>query len=158
MQATTLTGKELSDLHNAGCKLHFAIQSLESTLAPAVLRELREAQALLQAGIDRPRKESDKIEDDYRDLAALVAKDAKLKSVWSAGVVNFKEIPHPKATKMVYEGDKKLEVNLIEGSWLGLWKAADTLIRESRDSHHIFVEGFETRNGDETTLYLCVGS
>jgi hypothetical protein len=86
-------------------------------------------------------------------------------SIWSIyeELENIDEIPFPEATHVVYtdhwggnveEGEP---VNVwIEGngSWKDLWKAADTAIKESGDSHHTFIEVFkETSDPNVVSLH-----
>ena len=52
---------------------------------------------------------------------------------------------------------KPVEVELPEGNntWLDLWKAAEQCIVLSKDSHHVFIEGFKQMDGK---LELITGS
>ena len=45
---------------------------------------------------------------------------------------------------------------MFGATWGDIYRAADWAIRNSGDSHHIFIEGFELRNGNE--LHLVTGS
>lgn len=81
-------------------------------------------------------------------------------SIWSILEHDPSE-PHPyqDATTVRYDlhwgGAGTCYATILGPSYLDLWVAADKVIRESGDEHHVFVEAF-TPDGDE--LILSVGS
>ena len=82
-------------------------------------------------------------------------------SMWSIyDGVNDPYEPSPyEARTMVYQDNwaEPVEVSLPAGklTWLDRWKAADKCIKQSGDTHHIFIEGFRPNGG---VLELITGS
>lgn len=84
-------------------------------------------------------------------------------SVWSVFEVvdNMKDVAYKhKAPTLVYSdhwGNKEVSCKLPPNpTWKQLAKAADKLIKQSRDEHHVYVEDFfETKKG---VLELSTGS
>ena len=87
-------------------------------------------------------------------------------SVWSIfGVNDFSVVPFPGITTLRYEEhwgpkDRPLvhhfEDQVGPPTWMDLWKAAESLIRLSGDTHHVFIEAFSPRGTG--TFYLQTGS
>lgn len=82
-------------------------------------------------------------------------------SMWSLydGINDVEESSPYKARTMAYANNwgEPVEVTLPEGNltWLQLWKAADECIKQSGDTHHVFIEGFKPNGG---VLELITGS
>lgn len=82
-------------------------------------------------------------------------------SMWSIyDGVNDPSEPSPyEARTMAYNNNwgEPVEVPLPQGklTWLDLWRAADKCIKDSGDTHHVFIEGFRKNGG---ILELVTGS
>ena len=80
-------------------------------------------------------------------------------TVWSIYEVKDMNDKHPYSRAKVLKYDEnfgKPSLTPIEGdTWLDLWFAADAVVKESGDEHHIFIEDFED-NG--SYLELITGS
>ncbi len=90
-----------------------------------------------------------------------IQRENQMSSIWSLFEVrDFTAVPFPDATKMVYAdhwGEKHFEVELPEKpTWLDLWIAADSLIKQSGDCHHSFIDAFEQWGNN--VLSLSTGS
>lgn len=158
----TFSPEEVRDLHNGKCELRFAIQSIEQVLAEKHTARLNKALSLIDKAMssmyeeeERQLREADKVHDHLRTTH-------QLSSLWSISEVrDFSEVPFPNATSLVYKNNwgKHVECALPNNpTWLDLWKAADTLIKLSGDSHHVFIENFIPENGNLTVLELSTGS
>ncbi len=85
-----------------------------------------------------------------------------LSAVWSIYEVdNLNEVhPFVGATKVIYRayGSGDHEVAINGTTWESLYIAADKLIRESGDNHHIFIEAFKQSSISPEILFVSTGS
>ena len=96
---------------------------------------------------------------DYFDTSRS---ELGLSAVWSIYEVdNLNEVhPFVGATKVIYRayGSGDHEVAINGTTWKSLYIAADTLIRESGDNHHIFIEAFKQSSISPEILFVSTGS
>jgi hypothetical protein len=124
-----------------------ALQSVRDALAPAYAQD--------NAAFDRKNNYFDQVRDENQ-----------LRSIWSLydeTDVGLFEQPHPygTATQLVYSqhwGNKPVVVEIQGNTWLDLYRAADTAIQQSGDSHHIFIERFSCDCTESSTIHLSTGS
>jgi hypothetical protein len=97
------------------------------------------------------------------DYYSSFQSDNGLRSIWSIyelpvhGFLN--EHPYPSDAFVVYTqhwGHGRKHYPVQGGAWADLYRAADAAIRDSGDDHHIFIERFTLKNGNE--LHLTTGS
>jgi hypothetical protein len=85
-----------------------------------------------------------------------------LNAVWSIYEVDNLSQPHPYAgaTKVIYRayGAGDHEVAIEGNTWKSLFIAADKLIRDSGDGHHIYIEDFKQSSIDPSILFVTTGS
>jgi hypothetical protein len=85
-----------------------------------------------------------------------------LSAVWSIFEVDNLNENHPfvGATKVIYKtyGSGDAEVAINGTTWASLYIAADTLISESGDNHHIFIEAFKQSSINPEILFVTTGS
>jgi len=85
-----------------------------------------------------------------------------LNAVWSIYEVENLSQPHPYvgATKVIYRayGAGDHEVAIEGNTWKSLFIAADKLIRDSGDGHHIYIEDFKQSSIDPSILFVTTGS
>lgn len=85
-----------------------------------------------------------------------------LSAVWSIYEVDNLNEAHPfvGATKVIYRayGSGNHEVAIEGDTWESLYIAADTLIHESGDNHHIFIEAFKQSSISSEILFVSTGS
>ena len=158
----TLTADEFKTIHNGLCDLDWAIRGLEDVLNPQLFERLSKAASEIRSGMDgayrQDREEGDRKSDHYRDVGQQLGMD---QSVWSVYEVDNLSDPHPYpgVERVVYGnhwGNKPVSCTVNGSTWAALWIAANACVRDSGDTHHIFVEGFELKNGNE--LHLVTGS
>ena len=112
-------------------------------------------------GSEMWRTQWDACTGDLMEWLDSIKSEYAFDSVWSLwNVRDFTEVPFPGATHVTYMNGfngKSVGIQINENaSWLDLWKAADTLITDSGDRHHVFIEKFKQHdNGD---LSLTTGS
>jgi hypothetical protein len=96
---------------------------------------------------------------DYFDTARS---ELGLTAVWSIFEVDNLNETHPfvGVTKVIYKtyGSGDAEVAIDGNTWKALYIAADTLISESGDNHHIFIEDFKQSSINPEILFVTTGS
>ena len=141
--SVTLTAEEFTRIHNALC---FApSRGLEATV-DAIREALAGAYAQEEQDFDRKM-------DYYRRFK----EDNKLETIWSMYELEehgfLKDHPYTSDAFVCYQGQ---HVPVFGNTWGDIYRAADWAIRNSGDDHHIYIEAFELRNGNE--LHLVTGS
>lgn len=151
MQTVTLRGKDFSTIHNALCDL----RSVSTRCSDAMAREIDPIIFKLEQGLEDVYQQENAEVDRRLDHYESVARENGFVSVWSIYDIDDLSLPH------CYGEDINVQYNncmaKVEGhTWIDLWRAADKVIRESGDDHHIFIECFLR---DQTTvLKLSTGS
>ncbi len=141
--AVTLTAEEFSRIHNALC---FAPnKGLEATVDA-----IREA---LAGAYQQEEQDFDRKMAYFRRFQ----EDNKLETIWSIYELEehgfIRDHPYTSDAFVCYQGQ---HVPVFGSTWGDIYRAADWAIRNSGDAHHIFIEAFELRNGNE--LHLVTGS
>ncbi len=141
--SVTLTAEEFTKIHNALC---FAPnKGLEATV-----NAIREA---LAGAYTQEELAFDSKMDYYRRFQ----EDNKLETIWSIYELEehgfLKAHPYSSDAFVCYQGQ---HVPVFGNTWGDIYRAADWAIRNSGDQHHIFIEHFELKNGNE--LHLVTGS
>jgi len=159
----TLTTEEFKDIHNALCDLDRIAESLEDVLKPEKFVRLQKAKTAIREAMKRAYEEDNRLFKERSDLYNHAKAECKLQSIWSIYEVDdlYAEHPYAGANELVYKdhwGDRPVSVPLLGKRWIDLWIAADYLIKESGDEHHIFVERFRPLQENNTTLVLHTGS
>lgn len=139
----TLTADEFSRIHNALCFANS--ENIEKTVE--IIR------AALTNAYDQERQDFDHKMDYYDRFQAA----NKLAAVWSIYELEehgfLKDHPYPKDVAVCYQGET---VPVFGSTWGDVYRAADWAIRNSGDQHHIFIEAFQLKNGNE--LHMTTGS
>jgi hypothetical protein len=141
--AVTLTADEFKTIHNALC---FAqSKSIEETVD--IIREaLQGAYAQDNAAFDRKNSYFRRFQAEH-----------KLETIWSMYELDehgfLQDHPYPADAFVCYQGG---HVPVFGSTWGDIYRAADWAIRNSGDDHHIFIEAFKLKNGNE--LHLITGS
>jgi hypothetical protein len=96
---------------------------------------------------------------DYYDS---VRNELGLSAIWSIYEVDNLSDRHPfeGVTKVIYRayGSGDHEVAINGSTWAALYVAANALIRDSGDDHHIFIEGFKQSSISPEILFVTTGS
>jgi len=100
--------------------------------------------------------------DEKFDYYSQIREDLGLDAVWSIyEVKNLSEChPFKGATKVIYRayGSGNHEVAIEGDTWKSLYIAADQLIRDSGDGHHIYIESFKQSTISPEILFVTTGS
>ena len=141
--SVTLSAEEFTRIHNALC---FAPnKGLEATVDA-----IREA---LSGAYRQEEQDFDRKMAYYNRFKA----ENKLEAIWSMYEIPehgfLQAHPYLDTVFVCYQGG---HVPVFGATWGDIYRAADWAIRNSGDTHHIFIEAFELRNGNE--LHLVTGS
>ena len=141
--SVTLTADEFRQIHNALCFANSkSIEETVETIRAALAGAYQQEEADFDSKMDYYRRFQD---------------DNNLEAIWSIYELEehgfLKDHPYPDTAFVCYQGG---HVPVFGATWGDIYRAADWAIRNSGDSHHIFIEGFEFRNGNE--LHLVTGS
>jgi hypothetical protein len=141
--AVTLTAEEFSKIHNALCfanskGIEATVDAIREALAGAYAQENQDFESKM---------------DYYREFQNA----NQLAAIWSMYELEehgfLADHPYPSDAFVCYQG---AHVPVFGPTWGDIYRAADWAIRNSGDSHHIFIEHFELKNGNE--LHLVTGS
>lgn len=136
-------------IHNTLCNLQWHKDDTVKDAVEAIRRSLKDLYDQENAAFTARSK-----------VYSRVKEELGLSTIWSIYEVEDMDAEHPYqgATTVVYKdhwGEIPV-VSMIDGNtWAALYAAADACIRDSGDSHHTFIEGF---NRCENALYLTTGS
>ena len=160
----TLTKEEFTKMHNALYDLDCARADLESVVAPTLMTRLNRAATDLRKGMKGVYEQESTQWRRQQDYFESVQSELKCRSVWSLfdhDVEDFYTEHTYKGAKVLKYKDtwgKPVEVPLAGNRWVDLYIAADYLIKESGDDHHIFIEQFAAKEEDPSVLFLRTGS
>lgn len=160
----TLTSEEFKTIHNALYDLDSITRNLEGVLRDELYAKLAKAASEIRGALDgaytQERIAGDRKFGHYRDMGEQLGLH---ESVWSVYSVENMADRHPfvGADRVVYKdhwGGKPVSCSINGLTWAALWVAANACIRDSSDSHHIFIEDFSASEDDPKTLVLTTGS
>jgi len=156
----SITADQISKLHNAYWLLSNEIAELEDVFSTSKITSLRKGLSILKDAYS-PLSEAKDFEWDRRNSYYDDIKQAnKFKSVWSIyEVVSFQSSSGFGNGTLKYENVKvpmREDTNTGCITWLDMWKFAEQAIRESEDSHHMFIEAFYDRG--DGVIELVTGS
>ena len=141
--AITLTAEEFKQIHNALCFAH----------TDGIQKTVETIRAALAGAYQQEEQDFDRKMDYFRRFQ----EENKLETIWSIYELEehgfLKDHPYTSDAFVCYQGQ---HVPVFGNTWGDIYRAADWAIRNSGDAHHIFIEAFELRNGNE--LHLVTGS
>ena len=158
----TLTADEFKTIHNALCDLDHVKQTLEDILSKDLYIKLAKATSQIREGLANAYEQDNKSFENKSDHYDQVRKELGLTTVWSIYEVDNLSERHPfeGVTKVVYQayGSGDHEVAINGGTWAALYVAANALIRDSGDDHHIYIESFKQSSINPEILFVATGS
>jgi hypothetical protein len=159
-----LTAEEFKTIHNGLCDLGIVCDRLENVLTPDLYRLLLQAQSQIRQGLENAYvQEQQDFERKHRHYDEVKREAGITHSEWSMYEVQNMTDQHPYANidRVVYRshwGPQPVSASITESIWSALWRAADTCIRDSGDSHHVFIEAITPDPQDPRILILSTGS
>lgn len=160
----TLTADEFKTIHNALCELDGINTQLEDVLHKDLYIKLAQTASKIRKGLSSAYEQDSQAFDRKNEHYGRIQEELGLSSVWSMYEVDNLSDPHPYpgATTVLYTdhwGDKDAVRIPINGlTWAALYVAANAAIRDSGDTHHIYIENFRPSKDDNTVLMLSTGS
>lgn len=160
----TLTVEEFKTIHNALCDLDNITRQLEDVLKPELYTKLARAGTTIRDGLAGAYDQDDKaFTRKSRHYDEVKAELGLKNSEWSIYEVDNLSDRHPfeGADRILYKdhwGEKPVSRSINGMTWAALWVAANAVIRDSEDEHHVFIERFRPSKDDPKTLILSTGS
>jgi hypothetical protein len=146
----TLKAEEFKTIHNTLC-------SLDCLGDPKVAELVETIRNALSGAYEQDNTSFDRKYAHYDG----VRKDLGLDAIWS--IYEIEDLnerhPFPSDSFVVYKdhwGQTPVHCAVYGSTWAALYVAANACIRNSGDEHHVFIERFTLKNGNE--LHLTTGS
>jgi hypothetical protein len=161
MNNFVITSDEVRDIHNGLCYLRNAIDRLEDTLSPFLVKELRNAKSEIEKGFKSVKKQREDVWDSKNDLFNELRDNNKFTSIWSIYEVDnihgYCDITVEEDSVLLHQN---VSVQLPAGklTWFELWKFAEEVIVMSRDQHHVYIESFTQSSINPKIILLGTGS
>ena len=159
----TLTAEEFKTVHNGLCDLDSVIRQLEDVLKPELYAKLARGASEIRIGLASAYDQDDKsFSSKSRHFDEVKASLGLQHSEWSIFEVEDMSARHPfhGATKVHYKDHwgKPVTKDVVGATWAALYVAGNAAIRDSGDSHHVFIEHFEPSKADSSVLIMQTGS
>jgi hypothetical protein len=162
MQTVTLAAEDFKTIHNTLCELRGLAQRMEQSMVKIgeVERIIESFEAGLKDAYDQDNAQFESKMDYFSEFKAANG----LQAIWSLyelSLQGFEEAhPYPSDAFIVYtqhwgDGAKDRHYPVLGSTWGDVYRAADLAIRESGDTHHCFIEGFEVKGLE---LHMYTGS
>lgn len=163
MQTVTVHAQDFKTIHNTLCDLRDIEMQLNEVLRPDMVDRLHRVIKNFEAGLKDAYAQDEAAFDAKMDYFGEFKGANGLMSIWSMFElpVNcfLQNHPYPSDAFVCYAehwGKGRKHYPVLGPTWGDVYRAADLAIRESGDNHHIFIEGFDVKNGNE--LHMFTGS
>lgn len=153
MNNFTITGDQISQVHNAKCYLYQALEQCEDLFKDdsSVIRSLKTAMNYLQPTAEQLMKQKDQHAERIQMAGDSLKESRGIKyTIWSIysidNLLNYHGFPIGTKIQSYYT-DK---VGVVTGpAWIDLWSDVDALADQDEDHFgtHIFIESFRMRKG-----------
>lgn len=157
METVTLRGEDFKTIHNTLCKLRGLVQRMETSMIKVhdVQRIVEGFEQGLKGAYEQDESSFDHKMDYFRDFQDR----NDFEAIWSMYELDAGcfELPHayPADSVVVYG---RGHVPVLGPTWGDVYRAADSAIRLSGDTHHVFIEGFEPVADQPHQIRLTTGS
>lgn len=157
-----ISPNEVSCLHNAKCDLYQLEQFVSEHFKDdsAIAKRVKSLKGYLNPVANRLMDEKDK---EWARIQRIYESDKSVNNFSSIfSIYENRDYPDDWiGKKMVYQGwgekvSETIMSRLDNLSYLDMWETADSLIKKSGDSHHIFIEDFIEQS--DGTIRLVTGS
>ncbi len=154
METVTLSGDDFKTIHNTLCELRSVQERITGVVSNDIADRIHNIIKRFETGLKDAYAQDDSVFQAKMDYYDQFKTDNSLGSIWSIyelpvhGFLNNHQ--YSSDAFVVYQGQHCA----VSGStWGDVYRAADHCIRNSGDLHHIFIEGFEVKNGNELHMY-----
>lgn len=149
----TLNPQEFTTIYNLQCQLHSISQRLEHLIHPSIHSEIVDVRnkilTILGPTLEKEDDDFDKNIEEFRKIQ----EENNLFANWSYYEISPSDINKKhffkNITSISYEGIT-IPFNKTNKpkTWLDLWKISDQIMRQSGDTHHCFLEGWNFQDGN----------
>ena len=158
----TLTAEEFKTIHNALWELDSVKAQLEDILKPELYLKLAKVTNTIREGLKGAYQQDDAAFETRSSHYDLIRDELGLNSIWSIYKVDDLNNRHPfeSARRVLYKdhwGAEPVSIEINGLTWSALYVAANACIRDSGDTHHVYIESF-TPEDDGSILVLTTGS
>jgi hypothetical protein len=158
----TLTATEFKTIHNALWELDIVKSQLEDILKPELYLKLVKATNTIREGLKGAYQQDDTAFETKSAHYDLTRDELGLNAIWSIYEVEDLNSRHPfdNAKTVLYKdhwGANPVSIEINGLTWAALYVAANACIRDSGDTHHVYIESF-TPGDDGSILVLTTGS
>jgi hypothetical protein len=165
METVTLRGEDFSTVHNTLCELRDIEQRLNDVLSADMVDRLHRVIKGFESGLANAYSQDNRVFDSKMDYYNEFKEANGLRTVWSIyelAVHGFlQDHPYQGAAEVCYRdhwGEEPVYETILGPTWADLYRAADRCIQRSGDTHHIFIEAFETVADQPHQIRLTTGS
>ncbi len=163
METVVLKAEDFRTVHNTLCELREVEMRLNEVISESLAQQLHRVIKGFEQGLSDAYAQDSAQFDSKMDYYSEFQRDNGLRSIWSIYELPIHgflhEHPYPSDAFVVYTqhwGEGRKHYPVQGTTWADLYRAADAAIRDSGDDHHIFIEHFKLKNGNE--LHLSTGS
>lgn len=163
MQTVTLHAEDFKTVHNTLCELREIEMRLNGVLNSEMVDRLHRVVKGFESGLKNAYEQDNAEFDRKMDYFREFQRENGLASIWSLFELPvhcfLQNHPYPSDAFIVYTqhwGEGRKHYPVLGPTWGDVYRAADLAVRESGDGHHIFIEGFDLKNGNE--LHMGTGS
>lgn len=160
----TLTADEFKKIHNAVYDLDGIVRRLEDVLNPELYERMAQARDNIRQGLagayEQDSKDFKRKSRHYDEVKAQLGIRGSEWSIFEVADLSERHT-FEGATIVCYKdhwGDKPVSATINGSTWAALWIAANAVIRDSGDEHHVFIERFRQSEENPEVLYLSTGS
>ena len=165
METVTLHSEDFKTVHNTLCELREIEQRLNEVLNPEMVERLHRVVKGFESGLANAYSQDHAAFDSKMDYYSDFKSENGLQSIWSIyelPVHGFlHDHPYKGAVEVCYRdhwGDEPVYETIQGPTWADLYRAADRCIQRSGDSHHCFIESFQTVADQPHQIRLTTGS
>jgi hypothetical protein len=154
MQTVTLHADDFKTIHNTLCELRGLAQRMEQSMIK--IEEVERIIESFESGLADAYGQDEASFDLKMDYFRDYQDQHEFRSIWSLFELDVGcfALPHPYLSdSFVVYG--KGHVPVLGPTWGDVYRAADSAIRNSGDTHHCFIEGFEVKGNQ---LHMYTGS
>lgn len=161
MQTVTLAAEDFKTIHNTLCELRGLVERMTHSMIK--IDDVQQIVESFESGLADAYGQDNDVFEAKMDYFSEFKSENSLASIWSIYELDLGcfDLPHPYPSHsfVIYANHwgkrKDTHYPVLGSTWGDVYRAADLAIRESGDSHHVFIEGFEVRGNQ---LHLVTGS
>lgn len=154
MSEIIVTQESLKKLMNLQYKFHSLSQKLEH-MSPQIQAEFAELQGAVKEVFKPHREREAEVESLRMKMLEKIQDEHGFSTIWSISEIDDMNASFGYVESVEYLG--YIEIIGKDVTWLELWATAERLIKQSGDSHHIFIENF-AKKPNEISHHLITGS